>query len=292
MRDEINMLYEVSPDAVDFVDQESSVTTHPFTRPYYYFVPFNMRHPILRRREVRQALSQAVDRQAIVRDAMRDRGEPADGPIWKYHWAYSTAQRTHQHNAEAARLRLEAAGLTGGKTAAGQMPSRFRFTCLMFGEDPRFERIALVLQKQLYDVGVDMHIEALPYLELAKRMQRGDFDALLIEITSGRSLSWVYRVWHSAHKDSVLNTGYQAADRALERVRVARTESETRAAVSEVQRVLYEDPPALFLAWPHVSRAVSSSIEVPTYDSPAKPGSDIVGRLWQFRPAAPGVARR
>ena len=41
------------------------------------------------------------------------------------------------------------------------MPSRFRFRCLTLAKDSRYEKIALVLQKQLYEIGVDMEIEAL-----------------------------------------------------------------------------------------------------------------------------------
>ncbi len=41
------------------------------------------------------------------------------------------------------------------------MPSRFRFKCLTVAKDAPFEKIALVLQKQLYEIGVDMDIEAL-----------------------------------------------------------------------------------------------------------------------------------
>lgn len=290
MRGDINMLYEVSRDAAEFVEQESSIRSYPYIRPYVFNVAFNMRHPVLGRRDVRQALSQAVDRAGIVREGMRGRGEPADGPVWKYHWAYSTAQRTYDYNPEAARLRLDAAGFTPRAEGSGRMPGRLRFTCLMWGDDPRFERIALVLQKQLYDIGVDMQIEALPLRELVNRMQTGQFDAFLFERLAGTSLLWTYVAWRSQPNvgEGEVNNGYTAADAALDRLReVAITEAETRSAVGEVQRVFYEDPPALFLAWPQTSRAVSGDIEV-TYQA----NTDIVGRIWSFKRAAPQAASR
>lgn len=278
-RGEINMLHEVSREAAQFVDVQSNYRLYPFIRPYTYFVAFNMRHPLLGRREVRQALSHAIDRAAIVRDAMQGRGEVADGPIWKYHWAYSTAQRTYQFNPEAASLRLDAAGLTKPRdTGGGTMPARFRFKCLMYGGDSRFERVALVLQKQLYDIGVDMEIEALPLQQLTARMESGNFDAFLMEMISGRSLMWTHLVWHADSK--VFESFYTSATPALERMRQAVTEEETRAAVGELQRVLHDDPPALFLAWPQTSRAVAVDVAIP-----GPPNTDILGRIWQFRRA-------
>jgi ABC-type transport system substrate-binding protein len=279
MRGEINMLYEVSRDAAPFVEAESSVRTYPMLRPYVNAVFFNMRHPVLARREVRQALSYAVDRDAIVREVMGGRGERADSPVWKYHWAYSTAQKTYDFNPDLARLKLDAGGFRQPAIAAAQaMPSRFRFTCLIVGDDSRHERIALVLQKQLYDVGVDMRIEAVPLRELMERFSSGRFDAVFGEAVSGRSLSLLYRQWRSKpnHTLGEQNSAYTTADAALDRLRETFTDAETKSAVGELQRIFYEDPPAIFVAWPQTSRAISARIHVPYENS-----MDVVGRLWR-----------
>ena len=82
--------------------------------------------PLLKDPVVRQALSYAVDRQAIIDLAHTMQGVVADGPIWPYHWAYSTAQKTYAHNIEAATLRLESAGLRIKPRQAGHMPSRLQ----------------------------------------------------------------------------------------------------------------------------------------------------------------------
>lgn len=290
MRGEINMLHEVSREAAPFVEAESSVRAYPMLRPYVNAVLFNIRHPILAKKEVRQALSYAIDRDAIVRDVMSGRGERADGPVWKYHWAFSTAQRTYDYNPELARLKLDAAGYAKPQaSSASEMPSRFRFTCLIMGNDARFERSALVLQKQLYGVGVDMRIEAVPLLELAERFTSGRFDALFFETISGRSLTWLYRQWRSRPNrlPGELNSGYTAADAALDRLRETFDDADTKRAVGDLQRVFYEDPPAIFVAWPQTSRAISARIHVPYENS-----MDVVGRLWRSEWAAPGTAQK
>ena len=286
MRGEINMLHEVSRDAAPFVEAESSVHAYPMLRSYISAVLFNVRHPVLARREVRQALSYAIDRDAIVRDVMGGRGERADSPVWKYHWAYSTAQRTYDYNPDLARLKLDAAGLPP-RTSAGQMPSRFTFTCLVMNNDSRHERMALVLQKQLYAVGVDMRIEALPLKEMVTRFGTPHFDAVFAESISGRSLTWVYRRWRSKSNPlpGELNAGYTAADAALDRLRGAFGEPEVKRAVGDLQAVFYDDPPALFVAWPQISRAVSASIHVPHENN-----VDIIGRIWRFQ--RPQIAQR
>jgi len=290
MRGEISMLHEVSRDAAPFVEAESSVHTYPLLRPYVNALFFNVRHPVLGRRDVRQALSYAIDRDAIVRDVMGGRGERADGPVWKYHWAFSTAQRTYDYNPELARLKLDAAGYPLRPGSDGRhMPSRMRFTCLLMGNDSRFERVALVLQKQLYDIGVDMRVEAVPLSELAKRFSSGRFDAVFVEAISGRSLTWLYQQWRSnpSQQEGNLSSGYTAADATLDQLRNAFDEANVKRIIGDLQSAFYDDPPAIFVAWPQTSRAISAKIQVP-YES----NMDVVGRLWRAQWAPAEAAER
>jgi ABC-type transport system substrate-binding protein len=282
MRGEIDAVHEITPTAIDFVQAEgqTKVHTYPFTRPYYVQLLFNVKHPILKNPAVRQALSYAVDRQAIINQALNRQGTVAEGPIWPFHWAYSTAQKTYTHNTEAATLRLDSAGLRMKKAGApGQMPSRFRIRCLTLAKDARYERIALILQKQLYEIGVDMEIEVLPGKELIGRLNSGAFDMLLVERTSGRSLAWTYLTFHSSQNPS----GYKAADKVLEQLRRTTGDAGVRTAVSDLQQIFHDDPPAIFILWPNVARVVSSKFAVPD-----EGGRDVMSRFWLWQPAAAG----
>lgn len=285
MRGDLEAVHQIAPQAVDFLQAEGQtvVKTYSFMRPYYLQLMFNVRHPILKSPVVRQALSYAIDRQAVVDLALYKQGTPADGPVWPYHWAYSTALKTYTHNSEAATLRLDSAGLKQRKSAApGQMPSRFRIRCLTLANDARYEKIALILQKQLYEIGVDLAIEALPGRELVNRIDSGDFDTVLVERTSGRSLAWTYLSFHSSESPS----GYTAADEVLDRLRSTTSEPIIRAAVSDLQQILHDDPPAIFIAWPQVARVVSSKFEVPSETGRSnEAGRDVLSSLWQWRPA-------
>lgn len=285
MRGEIDAVNEVAPGAVDFVEAkgQTAVRTYSFTRPYFMYVVFNLRNPILKNRLVRQALSYAVDRQAVIDSGLNRQGIIAEGPIWPFHWAYSTAHKTYSHNSEVATLRLDSAGFELKKeTTQGQMPKRFAFTCLTL-RDARFEKIAMVLQKQLYEIGVDMQIESVPMQALTPRLEKGQFDAVLIERSSGRSLAWTYLSFHS----TFMPLGYSAADDVLDRLRRSPDETDTRSGVSELQQILHDDPPALFLAWPQVARGVSAKFVVPEDKSPVRDeiGRDVMSSLWQWKPA-------
>jgi hypothetical protein len=123
-------------------------------------------------------------------------------------------------------------------------------------------------------------------VQLAQRAASGEFDAIIHEF-AGRSLSWVHEWWRT-HPGMLTDSGYRAADAVLDRMKAARSDAETRAAVAELMRVLHDDPPAAFLAWQEQTRAVSTKFDV----SP-EPDRDILTNLWFWRPAGPvGQASR
>jgi ABC-type transport system substrate-binding protein len=147
----------------------------------------------------------------------------------------------------------------------------------------RYERMGLLLQRQFAEVGIDMRIEILPLGELQKRAATGQFDAFLLEMISNAGLDRVYQWWHSPEgAPKFIETGYTSADAALDRLRDARTEEETRQAVRAVQQVMRDDPPAIFLLWPDQARAVSARFRVPL-----TPGRDIFATLSQWTQVAP-----
>jgi hypothetical protein len=104
---------------------------------------------------------------------------------------------------------------------------------------------------------------------------------------AGRSLGRVYEFWRS-HEGSLNNSGYHAADAALDRIKHARSDEETKAAVAALERVMHDDPPAAFLAWQSTMRAVSTRFDMAT-----ERDHDILSSIWQWRAvAAPTQASR
>jgi peptide/nickel transport system substrate-binding protein len=279
MRGDIDMLYEVSRESVEFVEAETSVNTYSFPRPYFIHLTFNVRRPVLSDARVRRAINTALDRDTVVRDGLRGRGTPADGPIAPQNWAYSPPSTPTSYNPGAARQLLDAAGYPARPNPQTAVPIRFQFKCLVFADDARFDRIALLVQKQLADVGIDMQLVPVDIVKMGELVNAGDFDAFLMEMT-GRSLSRTYDFLRS-QEGRFVNSGYMAADAVLDRIRSAATEDEVRAGVIALGRVLQDDPPAAFLAWAETSRAVLG-----TFDVLPEEKRDILTNLWLWRPAA------
>jgi peptide/nickel transport system substrate-binding protein len=280
LRGEVDMVTDVPPEAVEFV-QNDDIQVISYPRGYQFLVAFNSALPLFKSPAVRRALNTAIDRQALITKVLQGNGEPATGPIWPAHWAYDRAIQPFGYDPRGAVSLLEAAGFTtlAADRLAHRPPARLRFTCLLPANFTLLERIGLEVQKQLYDIGVDVQFESVPIEEYNDRIRDGRFEAVLGEIISGPSFGRPFLFWRSARQFKGLNVfGYENAEteRQFQILRATLNEAAVRSATPRLQRALLEDPPALFLAWSERARAVRRRFDVGNSDR------DPLFTIWQW----------
>ncbi len=290
LKGEVDVALEINKESVEFLEGASTFQIYSSVQPFYIPLVFNVRNPILARADVRRAISDAINKDEIVSQGLRGRGRVADDPVWTSHWAYNAALPQHTYYPTGARERLDAAGLPVRPALPGQRASRFQLKCMFYNGEPQFERIALLLQRQLAAVGIDLVLEGLKYKDVVARLSAGEFDSYLFQLTSGRDVSWAYRFWHSpkgALGPVMQNTGYNGADAVLDRLREVHKDDEIRIAVGDFRQRFYEDVPAVILAWTQTTRAVDARFDV---GNPSDP--EIFANLWRWQLASPQLASR
>ena len=289
LRGEVEMVTDVPPDAVEFV-RNDQVQVMSFGRQYQYLIAFNSGKPPFNRVVVRRALNVAVDRAAIVQNVLQGRGVPSTGPLWPEHWAYDRSISPFEVEPSAAIALLESAGLPLTRSGSGA-PARLRFTCLIPEGFSVVERVALEIQKQLYNIGVDMQVEVVKPQDFDGRVRSGNFEATFMDLVGGPSLGRAYVFWGSAESFSGLNLfGYEnrESERLFGILRTTTNEAAIRSATSALQRELLNDPPALFIAWNERARAVRREFRI-VQESDLDP-ADPVYSIWRWVPEPAGTA--
>lgn len=270
LRGEVDMLYEIGQDAFESLQPSSNVRVFTFQRSYAHVVILNTRRPLFRRSALRRALNMAIDRSAIVSEVFDGHATPATGPISPNHWAYDKS--------------VPAFSFSPDKVADGDRRIRFR---AIVG-DPSNERLALLVQRQLQAIGVDLELEMMPLKLAQEKMLAGDFDAFFVDAALGPTMIRPYRLWYSGEQYNWTGFSSSVIDAALDEVRAAPDDNAYKAGIAAFQRAVVEDPPVVFLVWSERSRAVSSRFEVTV-----EPGRDITSTLRQWRPAGvPQAASR
>ena len=285
LRGEVDMVTDVPPDAVQFIKNDD-VDVIFFSRPYQYLVAFNARRTPFNSPVVRRALNYAVDRQLIIDRVLQGRATTSTGPLWPKHWAYDTAIPPYTYDPGLAMSLLDSAGLRAD-SPDGLPNSRLRFTCLIPANFSLIERVGLHVQKQLYSIGVDMQFEVVPIEEFNERVRDGRFEAMLIDMLSGPSLGRAYNFWGSARNVKGFNFfGYEnpEAERLFGVLRTSINEAAVRSATRNLQRVLLDDPPAIFLAWNQRSRSVRRDFRVVS-----ERDRDPLYSIWRWAAAEPAA---
>ncbi|WP_418059699.1 ABC transporter substrate-binding protein [Pimelobacter simplex] len=128
---------------------------------------FNTRSGPLKDKRVRQALSMAIDRQALVDGAYAGIGEPAKGTF-----PFSPGAPAYEHDVEGAKKLLAEAGF----------PDGFKLT-LSYGTSrpgPVAEKSSVLIKSQLAEIGVDVDLQVIASAtNLTTVLQEGRYQALL-----------------------------------------------------------------------------------------------------------------
>jgi ABC-type transport system substrate-binding protein len=271
------MLMDVGADALESLETASNVSVFTFTRHYQYLVAFNNKSPVFQSPQVRRALSMAVDKQELVREALNGRGLASSGPVWPQNYAYRDDFPTLRFDRQAAAAAL------GRHAGAGSPTTRFHFR-LLVPPDAVNERIALVLKRQLAAVDVDMSVEETSMDRIVDAFRTRRFEAALVEGVSGPTLLRPYQLWHSKGAVNPGGFGGPRLDASLDRIRHAASDAEYLSAVAGFQQTIVDDPPAIFLAWVQRARAVNKRFAVP----PVDPGRDVLSNLRMWKPVTAG----
>jgi peptide/nickel transport system substrate-binding protein len=218
--------------------------------------------PFFQDARVRRALLLALDRQALIDEALNGQGIVANGPIRPWSWAYDSELSPVEYDpAQAEALLAEANWLdtdSDGIRDKNEHPLQFT---LLTGEDPAFIRLGHAMAEQWARYGVRVQVEPLG-AGLSGRLRSRDFQAVLVELLLSGDPD-PYPLWHQTQIEGGQNYGgwdNREASEALEQARSVTDRDQRKAYYVQFQRIYAEETPALIIAYPTYTYAVDQSV--------------------------------
>lgn len=235
---EIQIISEVPPINVQQLREEDRYQLYSYqqlglTAP----LNFNVKKAPFDDPVVREAMSYAIDKDAIVEAALRNLGEPACGPLPPSidgYWS-GICDYVPGYDPERARQLLSDAGWEpgqGGTLTKNGEP--FEFMAYTLPEDV-YSQTAQLVQKQLEDIGVKMNIQTLELATLVSIVQEGKHQAAFLGWTYSNP-DILYLLYHSSQIGSGLNLNHYNDPRLDAMLEDVRTETN-----EEVRTRLYRD---------------------------------------------------
>ncbi len=131
------------------------------------YLAMNNEKPPFDKKEVRQAVNMAIDRDSILKEVYQGAGQKAKNLIPPTIWSYNDKVTDYEYNPEKAKEMLMAAGVENLETDLWWMPVQRPY-------NPNAKRMAEMMQADLAKVGINAKLVSYEWGEYRKRMQAGE----------------------------------------------------------------------------------------------------------------------
>lgn len=243
------------------VESDPNINVRFVPQVNYHYFALNLDNPLFQDVRVRQAMMYALDRESIIENALLGRGEPALHAVSPILSAFNEDVMTYPYDPERANELLDEAGWEMGpdgvRVKDGQ---RFTFELLVDRGNVTREQEALIAQDNWRAVGLDPQYQFGEFATVVSRYREGDYTSRITYWITPPSED-IYNYWHSEGSSNYTNYSNPELDALLEKGRVTVDPAERQAIYNEVQAILAEDVPALWLVYPSEVQALRTSVQ-------------------------------
>lgn len=189
----------------------------------------NMTSVILSNQKVRQAISYAIDREAIIDRLLLGQARRADSILPPEQWAHEAGVTVYGYEPDLARRLLDEAGFADPD---GDGPEARFALSLMTLTTQLSRNIAAIIQEQLRRVGIKLDLQSFEFATFLDRLGKAQFDLYyLISVGGNQSTDIFQFVYHSRYHNPEFND-------AIARLRAANLPSEARPIFNRLTAIL------------------------------------------------------
>ncbi|MEF3306180.1 peptide-binding protein [Paenibacillus sp. GYB003] len=231
----------------------------------YLFIGWNLTNPLFQDKKVRQALTTAIDRKAIVDSVVEGQGKVVNSQTPPTYWTYTDNVPKFDYNVEKAKQLLAEAGWkdTNGDGILDKDGKNFEFEMQVNQGNTVREKGVQVVQQQLSKVGIKVTPRVVESSAFTKNFQGKNFQAIYY----GWSISGDPNpkgIWHSGEIEKGLNTvSYKNAevDKLIDQDLNTFDKEKRKELLNKVDALIAEDQPYTFLYSPTVTMAYPTNLE-------------------------------
>jgi peptide/nickel transport system substrate-binding protein len=234
----------LTPDIIPVLAKQASlaVTERPGTN--FTYIGLNLEDPILKHREVRQALAYATGRDSLIRYLVHGQARVASGILPPNHWAYEPNVTQYALDTARAEQLLDSAGFPRGKNGV-----RLHIT-LKTSTDEQFRVLGAALQEQWRRVGIDLELRPLEFATVLSDAVKGNFQLNLLRWVGANNDPDIFEFVFSSKRfpPDGANRGHYRnprIDALTDQIRTEMDQEKRKALCSEAQKILAEDLPYL-----------------------------------------------
>ncbi|MFI5243247.1 MAG: ABC transporter substrate-binding protein, partial [Gemmatimonadales bacterium] len=204
-------------------------------------------------RDVRRALTMAVDRPRVVRTVLDSTARVALAPITSVMWSYDSTLPRLPYSLDSARAILDRRGWVLGKDSVRRKgAAELHFTILVPSTSTVRQQAAVLMQDMFKRAGAKVDIERVDFPTMGAREAAHEFDVAIDGMSLDPSPANIRQDWSSAAANTVgrSNAGHYTSRQFDALIDSAAAQMDRRAALAYYRRAyttIIEDAPAIWL---------------------------------------------
>src|SRR5690625_446446 len=220
------------------------------------YIGFNVEKEPLDDPLVRQAISHAVDREAIIEGIYDGVGTPAEGPLAPGVFGYDESVEGITYDLDRAKELMAEAGHEDG----------FQIEIITNDDNPQRVDTAVYIQEALQEINIDVSVQQLEWGAYLENTAAGDHDMFVLgwSTVTGDADYGMYPLFHSSMHGDPGNRSFLSNDTVDELLEQGRTESDPDARqeiYSELQEELVDIAPMIYIHHQDFVTGINSNVE-------------------------------
>lgn len=267
---EVNRVFVPESD-VARMSKITSLNVNKYVGNVFDCVVWNTKTSFFADKKVRQAMTYAINKQAIVSGIYKGNGKVASGSFVPALPFYNKDAKQYNYDLAMAKKLLDEAGWKIGKDGIREKNGqKFKITMITNKGNIMREKLLVYVQTALKQVGVQVEPRVLEWNTfITKYVEPGKFDGYVGGFTTG--LTADHRAfYHSDPKLGHLNRGKYSnpeVDKLLEQVVLTADANKQKELAFKIQTIVAEDQPYTFIIYRTQAYAYSKSVKnVKSYD--------------------------
>ncbi len=275
----IDVMGEVTSSAfINLRDDKTYESKLDFYTPavmQYHYLELNCRNPKLSDVKVRQALAHLLDYDALFDNLTMGLAEKTTGPFHPGKPYYNKDLKPIEQDFDKARKLLAEAGWAdtnddgvvdkeiNGKRTELELE-------IMVSQRPEGQQLALIMKESAKEVGINLELVTKASREIIADLRKRDFEIVPLRNRSNPSVDDPYQLWHSDNDNPGGNnrSGFrnERADEVIMEIRSTEDDSRRIELFKELQEIIFEEQPVIFLYVPLEKIVVSEKYKMQPSD--------------------------
>ena len=243
---------EITPEDLLALENCYNLNIYKWNQFMYCYLGFDLTKPLFQDINVRKAINYSTDKKAIISAVFKNNAVRALGPIPPASPYYDDKLEEYNFDPQKSIELLKKSGWKmNEKTKIFEKDGKkLSFEVMYPSSNVAFEKAAVFMQAQMKQSGIEMRLKSMELSALINTCYPTKFEAVIFD--------WVenldpdnYTVWHSSqcNDDGMNFMSYKnkKVDGLIEKGRTTRDKKERKKIYSEIQKIITEDSPYVFL---------------------------------------------